>query len=197
VLPAYQGMREVDGDVQVQSVARRNLVFRVAVPMHERSANGEIVRPAAVWRNSRGHQRRQKRLCAAVSDGRFRPIQLDIQVIDERTRDRCQNVFHGMQGSVSFAELGAPVRQYRDVSRGGHPLPPPVGANERDPGSRGRRSEYQPAALAQMKSNSLDPRFTGDRASTGDHSRSASKRSSRLIMPASLNSAAEARNDSR
>src|SRR5687768_5538893 len=134
-------MREIDTDVEVESVTRRDLVFRVAVLMDEWRPNGQIVRLATVRRNSSLHECGEKRLRASVGNRRFGAIEFDIQVIDECPRHSGQHVLHGVQRVLAFTELGTAFSEYRNVGGRRVSLASPIGANESDTGSSRGRTE--------------------------------------------------------
>src|SRR5262245_57821269 len=106
-------------------------------------------------------------------------------------------MLHRVKGVVTLAELRATIGQHGNVGGRLQSLAVTIEADERDAGTGRRGSKHEPTGLAQVKADAVNSRFAGNRSSTGIHSRSASSRSSRLIMPASLNNAADARNDSR
>jgi hypothetical protein len=102
-----------------------------------------------------------------------------------------------VKGIITLPELRPAIGQDGNVGGCLEASPVTIEANERDASARRGWPKNKSARLTQVKADAIDSRFAGDCPSSGSHSRSASSRSSRLIIPASLNNAADARNDSR
>jgi len=196
-LHAHKGMRKVDGHLEVERVGRRHLVLGIAHPVRERLQHREILGRPAAGRNTCPEQGIKEREGASVHDRRFGTVHVDVQIIDPCTRDGREDMFDRVKGVGAVSQLRLPLGKDSHAVTRRNSQPAAVGTHERDSRAAPRGTKHQPAVPSQVEPNALDRRFPCDRLTVRGHSRSAMSRSMRFTIPASLNRAAEALNDSR
>ncbi len=134
---------------------------------------------------------------AAIEDRRLGTVHVDCDVIDFHAGDGGEHVLYRVHGVIALSKLGAALAaaDFADV-----------GANSRQSGTV-RTSKYDPlpgprwlkgelAANSKVQSDPLHRRRARQRLPAHFDSGSSSSFSSRRIIPANLNNAAEARRDS-
>src|SRR6478672_8865242 len=191
-------MWKLDGDIELEPRRRVRLIDRRSVDDANRFRQLQKVRRTIECRKSGLAQRRQKRCRAPIENRGLRTVHVDRQVVDAEADDRGQHVLDGVHRMIALPELGAPLTG-RDLA---HVRTDPrrsgtIGAPENDslPGL-GRLKRY-PTRNPEVEADALQRHRTGNRLSTHLDSGSPSSFSRRRIMPANLNSAAEARSASR
>src|SRR5687768_12272124 len=191
-------MRKLDRDVELQATRRKCFVYRLAVDDADGLGQCQNLRLSVESRQSRIAERIEERAGAAVEDWRLRTVHLDKQVVDAERRHRGQHVLDGVDRGITAPKLGAAL------ARGhlAHGCPyrwgtGQIDALERYPRTGRGREESEPALLAKMQARAFDRRGLRDGETAHAPFRSSSSFSSLFIIPAILNSAPVARNDSR
>ena len=142
VLLADQGMRKVDRDVELQCHRRHRLVHRVPVADLHRRSQLQILHVTGLLRDPSFSQGIDERLSAAVHHRRFRPTELDDDVV-ELPRQHCrEDVLHGVHRDRLLPELSATLREYGVLdARGNQRRPGQIGATKNDSRAARRRQK--------------------------------------------------------
>src|SRR5258705_173643 len=142
-------------------------------------------------------QRRKEGRCASVEYRRLRTIHVDSHVVDAYAADGSEDVLHGVHRMTALPELGAPLAVDHFADVGANPWKPgTIGAPKHDPLPRFRRLKSELAGDPKVQADPLQHRWTGNCLPAHFDSGGSSNFSSRRIIPANLNNAAEARRES-
>ena len=177
----------VDGEADAESVVRRGRELDAVFAPAHRFGHLEVALGALlIFQAGVAQQARDRRRAAVRRLGSLHRRSLDLEIVDAETRDRSQDVLHGVNLHVALLEDRAASRPGVEMGVLGPDLDfrpaRQVAAHESHSGVRPRRAKDHDTALPGVEAHALEGDVPADRTlRLGDHrTRSSSSWSSSL-----------------